>query len=45
MCQPKTELQESFAFNDGDDFVAKPDGSIVWANTQGDQVQIVTLTP
>jgi hypothetical protein len=45
VCQPKTELDAAFAFNDGDDLVQKPDGSIVWANVQSDQVQIVTLAP
>ena len=45
VCQPKTELPESFAFNAGDDLVRKPDGRIVWANVQNDQVQIITLTP
>jgi hypothetical protein len=45
VCQPKAELPESFAFNSGDDIVRKPDGRIVWANVQSDQVQVVTLTP
>jgi hypothetical protein len=45
VCQPKTQLEAAHAFNDGDDIVAKPDGGLVWANVQGSQVQIVTLTP
>ncbi len=45
VCQPKTQLQASYAFNGGDDLVRKPDGSIAWANVQGGRVQIVTLTP
>jgi hypothetical protein len=45
VCQPKTELAASFAFNAGDDLVRKPDGRIAWANVQNDQVQIITLTP
>lgn len=45
VCQPKTQLDAARGFNSGDDIVGKPDGSLVWANVQNDQVQIVTLTP
>jgi len=45
VCQPKTQLDPAHAFNAGDDIVAKPDGSLIWANVQNDQVHIVTLTP
>ena len=45
VCQPKTELGAAYAFTDGDDLVRRPDGTIVWANVQNEQAQIVTLTP
>jgi hypothetical protein len=43
-CQAKQTLEDASGFTH-DDLVAKPDGSIVWANAFGDQVQIVTLSP
>ena len=45
VCQPKTALAAAHALPDGDDLVQRPDGTIVWANVQGSQAQIVTLTP
>jgi hypothetical protein len=45
VCQPKTPLDAMYAFGGGDDIVPRPDGAIVWGNTQGNRVQIVTLTP
>jgi hypothetical protein len=43
--QPKTPLDAANGFAAGDDIVARPDGAIVWANTRGGRVQIVTLIP
>jgi hypothetical protein len=45
VCQPKTQLDPAYALPDGDDLVQRPDGTIVWANVQGSQVQIVKLAP
>jgi hypothetical protein len=45
VCQPKTPLAAQFSFTSGDDFVRRPDGSIVWATLQGSAVSLVTLTP
>jgi hypothetical protein len=45
VCQSKMPLDAAHAFTSGDDIVRRPDGRIVWANTQGDRVNIVTLTP
>jgi hypothetical protein len=45
VCQPKVELTAENAFTPGDDIVRRADGSLVWANTQGGTVNVVTLTP
>jgi hypothetical protein len=45
VCQAKMQLDAMHAFTRGDDLVTKPDGTIVWANVQGNRVQIMTLTP
>jgi hypothetical protein len=45
VCQPKTQLEARYAFHAGDDLVARADGSVVWANVQSGQVQVVTLRP
>lgn len=45
VCQPKTPLDAQFAIGPGDDMVSRPDGAIVWGNTLGGRVQIVTLVP
>jgi hypothetical protein len=45
VCQPKTPLDSQLAFTAGDDIVRRPDGTIVWANSQGGVIQIVTLAP
>jgi hypothetical protein len=44
LCQPKRLLADAQGFT-YDDLVAKPDGSIVWANAFGGQVHVVTLGP
>ena len=45
VCQPKTPLDAMYAFGAGDDIVARPDGAIVWGNTRGGRVQVITLVP
>jgi hypothetical protein len=45
VCQPKTPLDPKFAVGPGDDIVNRPDGAIVWGNTLGGRVQVVTLVP
>jgi hypothetical protein len=45
VCQPKTPLDAKFGIGPGDDIVSRPDGAIVWGNTVGGRVQIVTLIP
>ena len=45
VCQPKTPLDPMFGIGPGDDLVTRPDGAIVWGNTVGGRVQIVTLIP
>ncbi len=45
ICQPKTALATGNAFTAGDDFVRRPDGSLVWANITSNRVAVVTLTP
>ncbi len=45
ICQPRLELDSSYAPSSGDDVVVRSDGAVVWANVQNDAVQIVTLTP
>jgi hypothetical protein len=45
VCQAKTPLDAKFAFTAGDDIVRAPDGRLIWANRQGNAIQIVTLTP
>ena len=44
VCQPKQTLDGQYEFL-GDDFAVRPNGEIVWANAQGGQVNLVTLTP
>jgi hypothetical protein len=44
LCQAKQLLPDAQGFT-YDDLVAKPDGSIVWANASDGQVHIVTLMP
>lgn len=45
VCQAKTELSPEYQVMAGDDIVARPDGRISWANYQGNQISVVTLTP
>jgi hypothetical protein len=45
VCQPKTPLDVANSFTGGDDMVLRADGSIVWANTNGGGITVVTLTP
>jgi hypothetical protein len=45
ICQPKTALAAANVYAAGDDFVRRPDGSVVWANVIGSRVSVVTLTP
>jgi hypothetical protein len=45
VCQPKTPLDAAFGIAQGDDIVSRPDGAIVWGNTIGGRVQVVTLVP
>jgi hypothetical protein len=45
VCQPKTPLDTQHGIAAGDDIVTRPDGAIVWGNTAGGRVQVVTLVP
>lgn len=45
VCQSKTPLDPANAFTAGDDIVLRADGSVVWANTVGGRISVVTLTP
>lgn len=45
VCQPKTPLDAMYGFGAGDDFVTRPDGAIVWGNTRGNRINIVSLVP
>jgi hypothetical protein len=45
VCQPKTPLDAAYGIGAGDDLVHRADGAIVWSNTVGGRVQIVTLVP
>lgn len=45
VCQPKTPLDAQYGIGAGDDIVNRSDGAIVWGNTVGGRVQIVTLVP
>lgn len=45
VCQPKTLLASQYRVLPGDDIVTRPDGRISWANDEGDQINVVTLTP
>jgi hypothetical protein len=45
VCQPKTTLTAAQGFAAGDDLIARPDGSIVWANVQSNRIHIVKLVP
>ncbi len=45
VCQPKTPLDDSMAFTEGDDIVLRADGTIVWSIEQAGQIRVVTLTP
>jgi hypothetical protein len=45
VCQPKTPLDSKYSVGPGDDIIDLTDGAIVWANTVGGRVQVVTLVP
>lgn len=45
VCQPRAPLDPQFGIGAGDDIVPRADGAIVWGNTEGGRVQIVTLVP
>lgn len=45
VCQPRTQLPAGRGWGSGDDIVPAPDGSVVWANSEGGGIQVVRLVP